>query len=46
MEITAIIAMPWSFHGILIGDCMRSECASTAFFVLSLRFYGDRAAVS
>jgi hypothetical protein len=38
--LTAIVAMLRSFHGVLIGDCLRSDSASYAFFALSLRFYG------
>jgi hypothetical protein len=38
------MAVQQSFHGVLIGDCLRSDCASTAFFALPLRFYGTLAA--
>jgi hypothetical protein len=30
--LTAIIVMLRSFHGVLIGNCLRSECDYTAFF--------------
>jgi hypothetical protein len=43
----AIMALLWSFqcviirsYGDLIGDCLRSDSASTAFFALPQRFHG------
>jgi hypothetical protein len=31
--------------GVLIGDCASSDCASTAFFALPLRFHGAHTAM-
>jgi hypothetical protein len=33
-------------YGVLIGDCLRSDCACTAFFALPLRFHGAYTALS
>jgi hypothetical protein len=43
---TAIMAMLRSFDGVLVGDCLRSDCASMTFFALSLRIYGAHTTLS
>jgi hypothetical protein len=44
--LTAIMAMLRSFDGVLVGDCLRSDCASMTFFALSLRIYGAHTTLS
>jgi hypothetical protein len=37
--LAAIMAILRSFRGVLIGDYLRSDCASTAVFAFPLRIY-------
>jgi hypothetical protein len=40
------MAMLRNFHGVLIGDYLLSDCASSAFLAFPLRFYGAPIALS